>query len=96
MRDNLECHIIKRGQQKIIITLWKQSHKHHKMIYKRKNKHLNKSHVAICQKRKRRHEKFIHKRRHFHNQADKGGAIVIIDVDDYVKESNGQLDNTEL
>ena len=28
-------------------------------------------------------------------KADKGGAVVIIDVDDYIREANLQLDNTD-
>ena len=28
-------------------------------------------------------------------KADKGGAVVIVDVDDYVEEANRQLDNKE-
>ena len=28
-------------------------------------------------------------------KADKGGAVVIIDVDDYIREVNLQLDNTD-
>ena len=29
------------------------------------------------------------------DKADKGGAVVIVNVDDYKKEANRQLDNTE-
>ena len=28
-------------------------------------------------------------------KADKGGAVVIVDVDDYIQEANRQLDNKE-
>ena len=28
-------------------------------------------------------------------KADKGGAVVIIDVDDYIREANRQLNNTD-
>ena len=28
-------------------------------------------------------------------KADKGGAVVIVDVKDYIKEAEGQLNNTE-
>ena len=61
-----------------------------------KNKYLNKSHVAICQKKKKDAWKTLSKRENIIiTKVDKGGGVVILDVDDYVREANRQLDNTE-
>ena len=46
--------------------------------------------------KRRRNAKFMQKRLYNNNiitKADKGGAIVIVDVDNYVQEANQQLDN---
>ena len=52
----------------------------------------------FVKKRRRRNAKFMQKRLYNHNivtKADKGGAVVIVDVDDYVQEANQQLDNKD-
>ena len=52
----------------------------------------------FAEKRRRRNAKFMQKRLYNHNivtKADKGGAVVIVDVDDYVQEANQQLDNKD-
>ena len=50
----------------------------------------------FVEKRRRCNANFMQKRLYNHNiitKADKGGAIVIVDVDNYVQEANQQLDN---
>ena len=45
----------------------------------------------FVEKRRRRNANFMQKRLYNHNtitKADKGGAVVIFDVDDYVQEAN--------
>ena len=54
--------------------------------------------TKICRKRRRHNAKFKQKRLYNHNivtKADKGGAVIIVDVDDYVQEANQQLDNKD-
>ena len=51
------------------------------------------------EKRRRHNANFMKKRLYNHNiitKADKGGAVVIADVDDYLQEANQQLDNKDL
>ena len=52
----------------------------------------------FVEKRRRCNAKFMQKRLYNHNiitKADKGGAVVIAGVDDYVQEANQQLDNKD-
>ena len=52
----------------------------------------------FVEKRRRRNAKFMQKRLYNHNvitKADKGVAIVTVDVDDYVQEANQQWDNKD-
>ena len=52
----------------------------------------------FIEKRRRHNAKFIQKRLCNHNiiiKADKGDAVVIVDVDDYVQEANQQLVNKD-
>ena len=52
----------------------------------------------FVEKIRRRNAKFMQKRLYNHNivtKADKGGAVVIVDVDDYVQEATQQLDNKD-
>ena len=52
----------------------------------------------FVEKRRRLNANFMQKRLYNHNtitKADKGGAVVIFDVDDYVQEANQQLDNKD-
>ena len=52
----------------------------------------------FVEKRRIRNAKFMQKRLYNHNivtKADKEGAVVIVDVDDYFQEANQQLGNKD-
>ena len=52
----------------------------------------------FVEKRRRWNAKFMQKRLYNRNiitKADKGGAVVIVGVDDYVQGANQQLDNKD-